>query len=234
MMTSEPTQLSLEISISSPSDPHAKIFQLPTPTGEGWKVNAQDCFTKRLESFAWFDRDSPYLKTSQGSLLKTGGSTLREFSGRFGKAGTMLNGRLYRLPAWERRIYEKGCSLWPTPASADAVGSTGGSQHSSLRTKVRSTPTPTAQDSKNCTLPQSQSGGDTLPVCLLGMLPIPRTGSHKMPSKEMTNRTKWDLETVVAIGNGSRILNPQFVEWMMGFPIGWLTEETQFTDLVTQ
>ena len=52
-------------------------------------------------------------------------------------------------------------------------------------------PTPTAQDAKNNTLPPSQHDRDSLPGTLL------RAGER----------------------GGS--LHPRFVEWMMGFPLGW-------------
>jgi hypothetical protein len=53
-------------------------------------------------------------------------------------------------------------------------------------------PTPAAQDGKNSTLPPSQRDRDSVPGAMI------RSGEAQ----------------------GGQ-LNPQFVEWLMGFPIGW-------------
>lgn len=39
----------------------------------------------------------------------------------------------------------------------------------------------------------------------------------------IANHTKNNLETIIAQEHGGKnnVLNPEFVEWMMGFPIGW-------------
>lgn len=125
---------------SLPEASPAKIFQSPTPTGEGWKVNAQDCFTNSCGLFASADPVTSYWKTSQRCSQSPTGELWGQFSGSFPKSGTMLNGRLYQRPQWVRRTYAKGCLLLPTP---------------------------TAQDAKNSTLPPSQLSRDTIPGALL-------------------------------------------------------------------
>jgi hypothetical protein len=65
-----------------------------------------------------------------------------------------------------------------------------------LRTAVAIYPTPTAQDAKNSTLPVSQTDRDSIPGHLL------RSGEQ--PGGQ---------------------LNPDWVEWLMGWPIGWTSLE---------
>lgn len=86
--------------------------------------------------------------------------------------------------------------LWPTPKASAAGPDFAKVDRSatgvSLATAVAMLPTPCAQDAKNSTLPISQRDRDSIPGYLLS--------------------------------NGERPggqLNPDWVEWLMGFPIGW-------------
>lgn len=95
--------------------------------------------------------------------------------------------------------------LWPTPKSSPsgpdfARANREGSGGDDLATAVARTllPTPTAQDSKNATLPPSQQERDSIPGRLL------RDGH-------------------------SGALNPEFVEYLMGFPAGWTDLEPSAT-----
>jgi site-specific DNA-cytosine methylase len=95
--------------------------------------------------------------------------------------------------------------LLPTPTVCGNHNRKGASLTSGdgLATAVRKLiPTPTAQDAKNSTLPPSQRGRDSIPGEV-----IKRQG--------LTN----------AIEVTGRQLNPEFVEALMGFPIGWTDVE---------
>jgi hypothetical protein len=116
----------------------------------------------------------------------------------------MSGGRLYQRESWERRIGEIGCGLWPTPRvlmvneSEDVetdgmhVIRNGVKWGMNLATAVRIFPTPQERDWKG----KSQRGGhgnttDCLPNAV---------GGTSTP--QMT-------------------LNPVWVDWLMGHPIGW-------------
>lgn len=60
--------------------------------------------------FAYFDRDSSYWKTSQGTFLLG----LEPFSETWPDSGTMRNGRAYELQTSAPATSASGCSLWPT------------------------------------------------------------------------------------------------------------------------
>lgn len=87
--------------------------------------------------------------------------------------------------------------MWPTPNATDNMGGPGDSGRQgglNLRTAVKSMPTPTASDAdkwNNRTVEQCKEGGH-----------IVRIGN------------------VVAPGNGGQ-LSPGWVEWLMGWPVGW-------------
>ena len=86
-------------------------------------------------------------------------------------------------------------SYWPTPKANDAEkrGNFDTSNpRNGLPAAAKSWPTPTVNDSKNCTLPPSQVKHDNIPGALL------RDGEK----------------------TGGQ-LNPTWVEWLMGWPIGW-------------
>ena len=155
-----------------------------------------------------FDPDMPSLKTSQTCLLETGEIGLSEFSGTFPRSGTMRSGTVYQLPQLAPTTTEIGSGLWRTPASAN--GSQGpkskefyehfrktGQSTVTLVDEVRHTPdywpTPTA----------NEDAAGTPNGKMQAML-----GNH--PSLRGTTSEEW--------GRGT--LNPTWVEWLMGFPLG--------------
>jgi hypothetical protein len=89
---------------------------------------------------------------------------------------------------------EQAVKWWPTPTKSDGCGGPGCSGREggmNLRTAV-TLPTPCSQDAKNSTLPISQRDRDSIPGHLL------RSGEK--PGGQ---------------------LNPTWVEWLMGWPLGW-------------
>jgi len=84
-------------------------------------------------------------------------------------------------------------------------------------------PTPTAQDAKNDGGP-SQMERNTLPLNAAAKVwPTPKS-SPSGPDYARANRPRSggdDLATSVAREGGTGQLNPTWVEWLMGFPLGW-------------
>lgn len=118
MTTLQLSMLPLEPLTLLPQDSLVRTFQVPIPTGEGWKVNDQDCSLRSSDCFAQFSPDSSCLKTSQISLS----GDLSKYCGSFPSAGLMLNGRLFHLPQWERSIFVRGFSYLPTPKAQERPG----------------------------------------------------------------------------------------------------------------
>ena len=128
------------------------------------------------------------------------------------RVDTKSSRSLFQLAVSMRRIKEteSGSSpnIWPTPASRDKAGISGNGR----------------QQRKGCP-------GDTLPNAVhksLGMMwPTPKANKvHPTITEEnrdkLATRNKANLEEVVAgrCGNSVGQLNPDWVEWLMGYPIG--------------
>ena len=113
---------------------------------------------------------------------------------RLPKSGIAQNGQLYPLETLELRICVDDGLLLPTPtATANQTAPTMRKHWKGLL------PTPTATDAKNnpCT-------------------PSRHTGKHATCINTVIGQT----EEAQQLGQKAR-LSPLFVEWMMGFPIGW-------------
>jgi hypothetical protein len=218
MTTLQLSLLLLDNSTSSPPDFPVKTFQVPTPTGEGWKVSDLGCSLKSSESFAQFSPDSYCLKTSQPLL--TGGLT--EFSGKLPKAGLMRNGKLYQRPAWERLTKGNGFSLLPTPNASDINQGSIPVQPENLLT------------SSTGNLRKKTKSGSNFGMGLarhVALLPTPKAmdgdrGSVGTITRFNNATGRKALKS--AIGNlqpdPNQVkgqLNPEFVEWMQGYPLGW-------------
>ena len=93
--------------------------------------------------------------------------------------------------------------VWPTPRAADGKGAASPLAAGKARARgfapnlpevvaEMQWPTPTANDAKNCTLPESQRERDGMAGALMA----------------------------AGVPSGGR-LNPMWVEWLMGWPLGW-------------
>jgi hypothetical protein len=149
-------------------------------------------YSSRLPaSFALFDRDTSSWKTSQRSLL----GDWTEFSGRWPRSGTMRNGTAYLLPPLVPRISATECSYLPTPTDASKGGG-------SSRSGDRINEIPTLQG-----------------MARAGKWPDIRFGT---PNSHPRTHTPRDVDHGVQLANQiGGPLNPPWVEWLMGFPIGW-------------
>lgn len=185
------------------------------------------CGPQQSSAFAWYDRDTHYWRTFQVSLFT---NISGRYLGRWPKAGTLHLGVCYRRLSAERRISELGSGLWPTPRNN--TGPSTDRKHLSLDGAVKLWPTPKALDRFGIeTSPQNydkyQSGMTLTQAVRRSTVPTPksrdwRTGdrpdSRRMRAKRTGERHSPDLNDVIAPGGQ---LNPDWVDWLMGFPIGW-------------
>lgn len=123
--------------------------------------------------------------------------------------------------------------MWPTPRANDAEkrGNIAPDPRNGLPAAVKMYNTPSANDAKNSTLPASQAGRDSLVGDVMRMLPTPNARDWKNATasewenpkntRNLNRRIAYDLdgESSPEARNGQ--LNPRWVEWLMGFPIGW-------------
>ena len=151
------------------------------------------------DSFAKLDQDGSWLKMSQDSYQQTLDGRLQEYSGTWPRAGMMLSGicsqREDRV-VLERRTREKESLLWPTPTVADSAVYAKASQFRRI------------------------GRGLNTEVVLQEMWPTPTANEDAAgtPNGKM-QKMLGNHPDVRSTGSGT--LNPTWVEWLMGFPIGW-------------
>jgi hypothetical protein len=156
--------------------------------------------------FAYYDLDTRLWKTYEGICLW--GSV--EFSATWPKSGMTQSGKSFQQPPLVRYTKETGYSLWPTPTTQETEhlnaeltttgrrkSKNGKSSHSlNLADAVQKWPTPMAQG----------AGG---------------SGHWNMVEKMyLENQISYEEKMALQAGRGGK-LNPAWVEWLMGFPIGW-------------
>lgn len=155
------------------------------------------------------------------------------------KKKDMRGGRcLYRLAASTRRTGASAAQFWPTVTSFDATcGELKGREYTGTRhamkigQAVRIFPTPRSSDAKLTGPPGSASAEHDLKRRQLRgvvLYPTPTTerlcgGSHaaaRLKEMEAAGQITPEERRSMQAGNGGQ-LNPDWVEWLMGYPIGW-------------
>lgn len=226
------------LSMSSAAASHAKTYPQQERESES-TVSAADSGLRCTESFARFDHASHSWKTPQCSLLEG----LDEFSETWPKSGMMRAGRAYPLPTAARPTAgnESGyLHMIPTPTVEDAsrkgsaeawekyknAGFTPGARLRNYVQEFPTCPTPQATDYKRMkytpeTLAKRKNHQQGLPEMVYSkefkILPTPTCQDAKNNGgKSQQERNTKPLNAVVG-----GALNPDWVEWLMGWPIGW-------------
>jgi hypothetical protein len=160
------------------------------------------------ESLARFDPESYSWRTFQTSIIPLPPQSLENWP----KWGLSRRGVLYALQTLAHTIEERDGSSWqlPTPTASEAEKAglfKKGQMGNSLVTKAKRGelfPTPTAREPNDVglNLDRGRYSNDTL--------------TRKVSNQE-------------GLENGGR-LNPQWVEWLMGWPIGWTDSEDAVTE----
>lgn len=149
---------------------------------------------------ARYDHDSRSWKTAQPSLL--GDSD--EFSETWPRSGMTRTGMCYLRPTSARPICASASGLWPTPV-ADDTGS---------RSK------------------KYAQGGTPLSLAVK-LWPTPTAGNHKSGGYLAEWGGSRARETMATLVPGDQLfgpLNPEWVEWLMGWPTGWTDLKPLATD----
>lgn len=165
------------------------------------------CGQQHLKSSEPLDQSAPSWKTSQDSWVSI--DTLRQSSRTFPKRGMMRAGFACPLPKLERLTSESGCGYWPTPTTQEVehpdmvltatgrrLSKNGKTSHSvGLADAVKIWSTPRATDWQHC---------------------IQADAAKKARTRGFQPNLG---EQVAETANGGR-LNPTWVEWLMGWPLG--------------
>jgi DNA (cytosine-5)-methyltransferase 1 len=153
-----------------------------------------------------------------------------EFSEIWPRSGMMRGGIAYPLQPLAPLTVETGSGLLPTPTRhihkelgypAEFNRNTLG-----LGAVVKMWPTPTLHGMHN-RAGISKKAGDGLSTAVKRMWPTPNAGDDrdrgcmKMPSIQRRARLGKQLNLSMVVDPDSGSLNADWVEWLMGFPVGW-------------
>jgi hypothetical protein len=138
---------------------------------------------------------------------------------------------------------EERVRMWPTPQALDGIKSPkfhkGGNP--SLPHAAKMWPTPSARDGRSglCSQETAERNARPLNEFVVSMWATPRAsdgekggpnmafgaGGTPLPAQAVQFQRSLPVPTTSSTGSGSskviRSLNPLFVEWLMGWPIGW-------------
>jgi hypothetical protein len=200
----------------------ARISAMPGNGQDCEKAPEADSGLNTSAPFAHYDPATCWWKTSQVSLLTMHWD---EYSETWPRAGTMRNGIVYRQVPLAPLTGGIGSGLWLTPSVEDA-GREGSAEN----------------------YRQYLENGRTTQARLRNQVMWPTTLAndprHGLPSTAMHWRTPTEddcanvnpkdtrrpgLVTQVKSIEGTGRLNPQWVEWLMGYPIGWTDCEDSAT-----
>ena len=219
---------------SSAEDSPVRISALPGNSQES--TDPAPVFGENTpDSFARFDPDTSSWRTSQTSLF----SECIEYSETWPQAGTMRSGVVFQRQRWVRRTSatESGSSgNWPTPRATGSSSTMSierrqkGMAPEHLSEAVRMWPTPTAfcdsmyEDRSTNHHNRRSPGLASIVIREEKNWPTPTSRDHKDTGDSVANGTvpvNGLLGRAVAPTKMKGSLDPAFVEYLMGYPIGW-------------
>lgn len=131
--------------------------------------------------------------------------------------GMMLHGFVMELPTLERRTRETGYSFWATPRANKIGGKSSPGFAPTLEQCVKNWPTPRATDGEHGGPNQRDSSGrPALPAAIHKLWATPAAQDCQGTTGGGQSRSLRDD----VHGHGGQ-LNADWVECLMGFPIGW-------------
>jgi hypothetical protein len=218
---------------------HERALQILAGSG-------QKCF----ELFALSGRAGSWQKTFMAScLLKPAEFSTRFTHSWKAKVLSACPRLWFQLRLLEHRTYAIASGLLPTPTRGDAenrkatpsphfmrtgtvrhIGKNGQQSQIRLSQYTQMFPTPRAGDAKNNTYQRDRGEKGKERPTLTGVVkfyPTPQASdadkwSNQSEAERLAKGQQVRLPTAVSPqGGAGGILNPEFVEWLMGFPIGW-------------
>jgi len=194
----------------------------PAPASDKAQTTSETCGPKPCDAFARYDHDTHSWKTFPALFPA---ATLPPYSETWPRAGMTRDGVSYRRLKWERRINEIGCGLWPTAVAQDD----GKTPEAHMRMKARMKGGPR----KTCTSLQVMVKGVERAMWLTPTQRDYRSqhaeNSEAFEARKGHPRGVNLVEEMQRRGVGGQ-LNPRWVEWLMGWPIGWVSLEPLATD----
>jgi len=186
---------------------------------QAYLMEPDQVFTvKFCESLAWYDQNSCSWRTYQQSFLTDSEPYLETWP----RWGMTQGGFAYAHPMSERRITETdGFSWLPTPTSSDPELERRAKHGKHFQTSTG-------------TVRRKNEDGSSSMLGLAGyvrMWPTPTARIHKGGGRQMIRKdgkSRMDMLDWAVEKDGGR-LNPQWVEHLMGFPIGFTVSKDWVT-----
>jgi hypothetical protein len=215
---------------SSLAASRAKTSPLPEKARASTAPEA-DCGEKWRGSLARWDRDTSSWRTPQTSLL----AGLDVFSETWPRWGMMRGGECSALSMPAHLTSGTGYGFganWPTPDARDAqpegleAGRRRMAKYSTcgLQTAVKLWQTPVADDAVERKAGKWNSRGEPKLSAQVKLWPTPtavtNTGGAAL-CKWGGSGARAKLRTMVSDAELNGALNPMWVEWLMGWPLGW-------------
>lgn len=192
-----------------------------------------------------FSLDWSSLKTSRPSARTASKSSSRTLP----RSGSMQSGVLSERPILERLTIATDSSFWPTPDASVSTGNNRGGQQGRvgkdrpcLARMGMYWQTPRATDGDKGGPNQTSGGQPSLVNQARRMWP---TAAAAHDAKDTGAKTEYERKSPGPTATGlllqmqmsgarllpkDRTLNPRFVEWLMGWPIGWTNCDSQVTE----
>jgi hypothetical protein len=171
------------------------------------RVQDQASTGKSCALLASFDPSTSSLKMSQQSFLTDSNVSCPTWS----RSGMTVDGLVYALPTVVPRISGIGGGVWLSTPTAQSkarsqrfINGDGNQRMPNPEEFVRMWPTPTASMSKG-------------------------SSPNSLTRKDNRSRINDRLDHFVMNSDGGK-LNPEFVEWLMGWPIGYTASKPSETD----
>ena len=198
---------------------HAKTL-VPQEKGQELTESVAECGEKWRGSFAKWSQDSYSWKTHQCSLL----GDLDEFSEIWPRWGLMRHGECWEQQTLEQTIRGTESGLSPNGVDSfhtpNTTGLDGGSNsRKALKKKMEQWPTP-------CLPGNGGTNGKTKLKKMLAQYPTPTCHNAKEGDYPAEHARRTPSLATHAGGK----LNPMWVEWLMGWPLGWTDLKPLETD----
>ena len=227
-----------EMLMSSQADFHVRTYQRPEKERDS-QVNVLDCGRTWPVSSVKFNPDTCWWRTHHCLLPED----LTSYWLTLPRWGSMRSGELSERTMPVRLTGGIGSGFWPTPNVCGGgnppsgltkkkghwVRPSGAKAHLGLDQAVKMFPTTTSRDWKSGKASQATMDRNSRPlseVVVSGGMKTQRTwptprSCTAMAAPVNANAKFPNLETVAAKRGEVGTLNPDWVEWLMGWPIGW-------------
>jgi hypothetical protein len=222
------------------ADSRARTSAWPGKVPES-AANDPACGLTWRASLARFDPASRLWKTAQLCLL----GDLELSSVTWPRSGMTASGQCWELPTLARTTSVTGSGLWPTPTCPNdgrsvahvtdwrsertAYSASGKKVQVDLAQAVKRWSTPVASDTGLRKTPYAQGGTPLSMAATMWRTPSASVVEPKSTVLKLTGRKPSDPQVGLADQVGGS-LNPTWVEWIMGWPLGWTDLKPLETD----